>query len=150
MFWCHNCSSSPPVNNRVPSKFHDSELILDSVCKLPVWTHRYSNCYTYCLKELVQKMTIHVQIIVINYKYKEKRNTNMRACAMNQWRRLENTDLIFIRSGNFSCIGTAIQAADSYIVMYSSRNYLNSFKIAGKNYYIAACCVRLYRTIHIL
>lgn len=45
MFWCHNCNSSPPVNNLVPSKFHDKEVIFDSVCRLPVWTHLYSNCY---------------------------------------------------------------------------------------------------------
>lgn len=44
IFWCHNCNSSPPVNNLVPSKFHDKEVMFDSVCRLPVWTHLYSNC----------------------------------------------------------------------------------------------------------
>lgn len=32
----------PPVSRRVPSKFHDSELMCDDAWRLPVCTHLYS------------------------------------------------------------------------------------------------------------
>lgn len=42
-FSCHISRTMPPVSNRVPSKFHDSELICDDAWRLPVCTHLYSS-----------------------------------------------------------------------------------------------------------
>lgn len=39
ILWCQSCNTSPPVNNRFPSKFHESDVIRESVVQLPVWTH---------------------------------------------------------------------------------------------------------------
>ena len=71
----------------------------------------------------------------------------MRACTMNKRSRLKNANLIFISCSYFSCVSTAIQTTDSYVVMYSSRYYLNSFEITGQNYYITTSCICLQQFI---
>ena len=58
-------------------------------------------------------------------------NSYMRACTMNKWCWLKNADLILIGSGYLASISTAIQTTNSYIVVYSTRNNLYSFKVAG-------------------
>lgn len=67
----------------------------------------------------------------------------MRTCTVNKWSRFKNANLIFIGCSYFSCVCTAVQATNSYVVMYSSWYYLNSFKITGKNYYVTTCCICL-------
>lgn len=70
-------------------------------------------------------------------------NTNMWTGAVYKRRWLENADLIFIGCSYFSCICTTVQTADPDVIVHSSRNYLNSFKIIGQNHNIATSCVRL-------
>lgn len=136
IFWCHNCNSSPPVNNLVPSKFHDKEVIFDSVCRLPVWTHLYSNCY----KRIFKKISKNLYIYIINWR---NIDTNMWTGAVYKWCWLKNADLVFIGCSYFSCICTTVQTTDSDVIVHSSRNYLNSFEIIGQDHYITASCVRL-------
>lgn len=128
IFWCHNCNNSPPVNNLVPSKFHDKEVMFDSVCRLPVWTHLYSNCY-----KKIDKIILNTYLYkcIFNTTIQKYINTNMWTSAVYKWCRLKNAHLIFIRCSNFSCICTTVQTTDSNIIVYSSRNYLDSFKIVG-------------------
>lgn len=80
IFWCHNCNSSPPVNNLVPSKFHDKEVIFDSVCRLPVWTHLYSNCYK--RKDLVRIFKYVLKYIFKNLK---RREVSIQTCEQVLW-----------------------------------------------------------------
>lgn len=147
IFWCHNCNSSPPVNNLVPSKFHDKEVIFDSVCRLPVWTHLYSNCY----KEKFDKTALNISLYLYKcifiyiklYATEKYINTNMWTSAVYKWCWFKNAHLIFISCSNFSCICTAVQTTDSNIIVYSSRNYLDSFKVVGQNHNITTSCICL-------
>lgn len=85
IFWCHNCNSSPPVNNLVPSKFHDKEVIFDSVCRLPVWTHLYSNCYKRTFrKDLVKMFKRVLKYIFKKYArvWKEYRYEHVNRCCV--------------------------------------------------------------------
>lgn len=145
IFWCHNCNSSPPVNNLVPSKFHDKEVIFDSVCRLPVWTHLYSNCYKRTFrKDLVKMFKRVLKYIFKKYARVWKSiDTNMWTGAVYKRRWLKNADLIFIGCSYFSCICTTVQTADPDVIVHSSRNYLNSFKIISQNHNIAASCICL-------
>lgn len=144
IFWCHNCNSSPPVNNLVPSKFHDKEVIFDSVCRLPVWTHLYSNCYKRTFrKDLVRISKYILKHTSKNIKRRKGIDTNMWTGAVYKRRWLENADLVFIGCSYFSSICTTVQTADPDVIVHSSRNYLNSLKIIGQNHNIATSCVRL-------
>jgi hypothetical protein len=69
----------------------------------------------------------------------------MRTGVMNKWGRLKNADLVLIRSSYFPSIGTAVQAANSYIVVHCSRDYLDPLKVTGKDYYVTSSCVSLGR-----
>ena len=40
-------------------------------------------------------------------------------------------------------VGTAVDTCHLDVPVYSSRNYLNSLEITGKNYYITSCCIGL-------
>lgn len=56
---------------------------------------------------------------------------------------LKNAHLIFICCSNFSCVCTTIQTTNPNIIVYSSRNYLDSLKIVGQDHNIASSCVCL-------
>lgn len=102
--------------------------------------------YIKYIKKFIYKIIKYIRII-IKIKRDKIKNTYMRACTMNKRSRLKNANLIFISCSYFSCVSTAIQTTDSYIIMYSSRYYLNSFEITGQNYYITTSCICLQQFI---
>lgn len=67
----------------------------------------------------------------------------MGTVAMNKGSWLENADLILVSSSYFASIGTAVEAADPYVIVHCSRNDLYPLKIAGKDDNIASSCIGL-------
>lgn len=55
----------------------------------------------------------------------------------------KDAHLILVSCSYLAGIGTTIQTTDSDVVVYSSRNDLNPFKIVGQNYYVTTSGVCL-------
>lgn len=67
----------------------------------------------------------------------------MGTVGMNKGSWLENADLILVSSSNFASVGTAIKAADPYVIVHCSRNDLYPLKVAGKDDNVASRCIGL-------
>lgn len=62
----------------------------------------------------------------------------MGTVAMNEGGWLKDADLILVSSSNFASVGTAVEAADPYVIVHCSRNDLYPLEVAGKDDNIAS------------
>lgn len=62
---------------------------------------------------------------------------------MNKGSWLEDADLILVSSSYFPSVGTAVEAADPYVIVYCSRNDLYPLEVAGKDNNVAPSCIGL-------
>lgn len=62
---------------------------------------------------------------------------------MNKGSWLEDADLILVSSSNFASVGTAVEAADPYVIVHCSRNDLYPLEVAGKDDNVASRCIGL-------